>query len=373
MYLPEGRKPAVLVLADGTVFEGLSIGAEGEFFGEVCFNTSMLGYQEILTDPSYEGQIVAMTYPLIGNYGVNDRDMESGRAYMGAFLVRESSRLGSNWRSTGDLETLLCRFGVVGMEGLDTRALTIHIRDRGAMQGGVSTIDTDPDSVLERVTASPGLVGRDLVREVTVRKPYRWPEGDGGDADFNVVVLDFGIKRNTLRLLADSRCAVMVVPADTPASRVMELGPDGIILSSGPGDPGAVTYAVETARSLLGKRPVFGICLGHQLLALALGGRTYKMKFGHRGANQPVMNCETGRVEITAQNHGFAVDTESLGSCRFGDVELTHYNLNDHTSEGVSCPDVGAFSVQYHPEAAPGPHDSRYLFDRFVDCMREWR
>ena len=373
MYIPEGRKPAVLVLEDGTVLQGLSMGAEGEFFGEVCFNTSMSGYQEILTDPSYAGQMVTMTYPLIGNYGVNADDYESPRVYMGGFLVRELSRLHSNWRSTGGLEAFLEENGVVGIEGLDTRALTRHIRTSGAMEAALSSTDLDTDSLLSKVKRAPGLVGRDMVKEVTTGEAYVW-EGDtvGGPA-FEVLAYDFGIKRNILRLLAGYGCRVTVVPASTTAAEVLRRDPDGVFLSNGPGDPGAVTYAVDAIRGILGKKPVFGICLGHQLLGLALGGDTYKLKFGHRGANQPVMNRDTGRVEITAQNHGFAVDTESLAACEFGDVELTHLNLNDDTSEGLRCDEVGAFSVQYHPEASPGPHDSRYLFEQFVQQMREWR
>jgi len=373
MYIPEGRKPAVLVLEDGTVFEGLSFGGPGEFIGEVCFNTSMSGYQEILTDPSYAGQMVIMTYPLVGNYGVNPEDYESPRAYMGGFLVRESSRVYSNWRSTGGLEAFLIENGVVGIEGFDTRALTRHIRSSGAMEAALSSTDLDTDSLLSKVKRAPGLVGRDLVKEVTTGEPYVWEYGIVGEPTFEVLAYDFGIKRNILRLLAGYGCRVTVVPASTTAAEVLRRDPDGVFLSNGPGDPGAVTYAIDAIQGILGKKPVFGICLGHQLLGLALGGDTYKLKFGHRGANQPVMNRDTGRVEITAQNHGFAVDTESLSDSEFGDIELTHLNLNDDTSEGLRCDEAGAFSVQYHPEASPGPHDSRYLFERFVQRMREWR
>ncbi len=367
------REPALLVLSDGTSYRGVSMGAPGEFFGEVCFNTSMAGYQEILTDPSYAGQMVNMTYPLIGNYGVNPEDFESDRVYMGGFIVRESSRLASNWRSSGDLDDFLVKNGVVGLEGIDTRALTRHIRTRGAMEGGLSSLDLDPESLLEKVERAPGLVGLDLVEGVTIREPYVWEEGLDSPPDHEVVAFDFGIKRNILRLLNSHGCRVTVVPADTTADGVLALEPDGVFLSNGPGDPAAVTYAIEAIRALLGRKPIFGICLGHQLLGLALGGSTYKLKFGHRGANQPVMHGATGRVEITAQNHGFAVDTTSLSDCQFGKVELTHWNLNDETSEGISCDEVGAFSVQYHPEACPGPHDSRYLFDRFVETMKGWR
>ena len=372
VYDMRGRKPALLVLEDGATYEGIAFGAEGEFFGEVCFNTSMAGYQEILTDPSYAGQMVNMTYPLIGNYGVNAEDFESDRIYMGGFIVRESSRMLSNWRATGDLDSFLKKNGVVGLEGLDTRALTRHIRKRGAMEAALSSLDLDRDSLLAKLEKAPGLVGRDLVKEVTIVEPYVWDAENCGDAAYNVVAYDFGIKRNILRLLTSLGCRVTVVPAGATTAEVLAHDPDGVFLSNGPGDPAAVTYAIESIRGLLGKKPVFGICLGHQLLGLALGGDTYKLKFGHRGANQPVMHKETERVEITAQNHGFAVDTESLKDCSHGEVELTHWNLNDMTSEGMRCAEAGAFSVQYHPEAAPGPHDSRYLFKTFIKLMSEW-
>jgi len=368
-----GRKPAVLVLADGTVFEGISMGAKGEFLGESCFNTSMAGYQEILTDPSYAGQMVSMTYPLIGNYGVNPEDVESGRIYMGGFIVRESSRIRSNWRSTGDLDRYLKDQGVVGLEGIDTRALTKHLRSHGAMQAALSSVDLEPARLLKKIEEAPGLVGRDLVQGVTVQEPYVWSEGLTVEPEYEVVAYDFGIKRNILRLLSAHGCRVTVVPAATTANEILEREPDGVFLSNGPGDPEAVGYAIESIRGLLGKKPIFGICLGHQLLGLALGGRTYKLKFGHRGGNQPVMNRDTGRVEITAQNHGFAVEPESLVGCEFGEVELTHWNLNDDTLEGMRCREVGVFSVQYHPEASPGPHDSRYLFEQFLGLMKEWR
>ncbi len=369
-----GRKPALLVLSDGTTYQGVGFGADGvEFFGEVCFNTSMAGYQEILTDPSYAGQMVNMTYPLIGNYGVNDEDFESARVYMGGFIVRESARMLSNWRASGGLDAFLVKNGIVGLEGIDTRALTRHIRTRGAMEAALSSVDLDRESLLAKLEKAPGLVGRDLVKEVTITEPYVWEDKAAGDCDFEVVAYDFGIKRNILRLLTSRGCRVTVVPARATPEEILALKPDGVFLSNGPGDPAAVTYAIESIRGLLGKTPVFGICLGHQLLGLALGGTTYKLKFGHRGANQPVMHKATERVEITAQNHGFAVDTESLAGCEFGEVELTHWNLNDMTSEGMRCEKAGAFSVQYHPEAAPGPHDSRYLFDSFLKLMGEWR
>lgn len=372
MYDMRSRKEALLVLSDGSVYRGYHVGADGEFFGEVCFNTSMAGYQEILTDPSYAGQMVNMTYPLVGNYGVNPEDFESDRVYMGGFIVRELSRTSSNWRSTDTLGNFLAEHGVVGLEGIDTRALTRRIRKSGAMQAGLSSVDLDPASLLEKVRSSPGLVGVDLVKEVTVRQPYVWEEGLASEPEHHVVAFDFGIKRNILRLLTGRGCRVTVVPAFTTAREALELDPDGIVLSNGPGDPAAVTYAIETIRGLLGRKPVFGICLGHQLLGLALGGRTYKLKFGHRGANQPVMNGATGEVEITSQNHGFAVDADSLAESGFGEVELSHWNLNDRTSEGIRCAEVGAMSVQYHPEASPGPHDSLTMFDQFVNLMKEW-
>ena len=371
MRLANARAPALLVLEDGRIFRGKSLGATGEYVGEVCFNTSMAGYQEILTDPSYAGQMVTMTYPLIGNYGVNDEDFESPSVYMGGFIMREASRIRSNWRSTGDLDSFLKKYNVVGIEGIDTRALTRHIRSKGAMQGCLSSVDTGEDSLLEKVKRSPGIVGVDLVKDVTVEEPYQWDAG--GEGRYHVVAFDFGIKRNILRLLASHDCRITVVPATATARQVMALAPDGILLSNGPGDPEPVSYAIEAIRELLGTKPVFGICLGHQLLGLALGGRTYKLKFGHRGANQPVMNRDRGRVEITAQNHGFAVDPDSLDDCAFGGVERTHWNLNDDTSEGMRCKEAGAYSVQYHPEASPGPHDSRYLFEQFTRLMGEWR
>ncbi|MHB8896090.1 MAG: glutamine-hydrolyzing carbamoyl-phosphate synthase small subunit [Candidatus Geothermincolia bacterium] len=372
VYDMRGRKPALLVLEDGATYEGISFGADGEFFGEVCFNTSMAGYQEILTDPSYAGQMVNMTYPLIGNYGVNAGDFESEKIYMGGFIVRESSRLHSNWRSNGSLDAFLKKNKIVGLEGLDTRALTRYLRTKGAMEAALSSIDLDRDSLLSKLEKAPGLVGRDLVKEVTITEPYVWDDVPAGGASYEVVAYDFGIKRNILRLLTGLGCRVTVVPASATTEEILALGPDGVFLSNGPGDPAAITYAIESIRGLLGKKPVFGICLGHQLLGLALGGTTYKLKFGHRGANQPVMHKETMRVEITAQNHGFAVDTDSLAGCGFGEVELTHWNLNDMTSEGLRCKEIGAYSVQYHPEAAPGPHDSRYLFEMFVNLMKEW-
>lgn len=371
-------KKAILVLEDGTIFEGRGFGAEGEVHGEAVFNTSMTGYQEILTDPSYNGQIVTMTYPEIGNYGVNPEDAESRRPFLKALVIKEYWSDPSNWRSEDDLGSYMARYGVVGIEGVDTRALTKLIRSKGAQKAAVSTIDTDPGSLLQRVRAARGIVGVDLVTEVSCESPYDWsegtgvwrPEGEGTSAEgkrFKVAAYDYGLKQNILRKLADLGCDVTVVPSRMPPHEVLAMNPDGIFLSNGPGDPAAVAYAVESVRTLVGKKPVFGICLGHQILGLALGGKTYKLKFGHRGGNQPVKDLRTGKVEITSQNHGFAVDPESLGS----DVEITHVNLNDDTVEGLRHKEHPAFSVQYHPEASPGPHDSSYLFEEFVDMMKE--
>ncbi len=365
-----------MVLEDGAVFHGYSLGAEGEIYGEVVFNTSMTGYQEILTDPSYAGQIVTMTYPLIGNYGVNSQDYESRGPFLEGFIVREYSRFFSNWRAKGSLEDFLKKFGIVCIEGVDTRALTKHIRSAGAMKGVISTIDQNVDSLVEKVNSFPSLVGRDLVKEVTIDNSYTWETKPG--AKYRVVAFDFGIKRNILNCLEDAGCKIEVVPASTSVEEVLALEPHGIFLSNGPGDPKGVSYAVETVRGLIGKRPILGICLGHQLLALALGGDTYKLKFGHRGGNQPVKNLATSKIEITSQNHGFAVDEKSFKVKNgkifsdFGEIEISHINLNDDTVEGLRCLELPAFSVQYHPEASPGPHDSKYLFEDFVDMMEEF-
>lgn len=369
---------AILALADGRVFIGKAFGARGEVTGEVVFNTSMTGYQEILTDPSYCGEIVTMTYPLIGNCGINPEDVESDRPHLSGFIVKEACPYPSNWRSTTTLDDYLKKNAVVGIEGIDTRALVRHIRDNGVQTGIISSIDLDPVSLVEKARKAPAIVGRDLVQEVTCKQPYHWTEGpwklgegyeQAGESRYKVVAYDFGIKRNILRNLVSIGCDVTVVPASTPAAEVLAMNPDGVFLSNGPGDPEPIVYAQENIRQLLGKVPIFGICLGHQLLALALGGRTYKLKFGHRGGNQPVQRKSGGQVEITSQNHGFAVDGDAIKDA----AVLTHINLNDNTIEGLEHCLVPAFSVQYHPEASPGPHDARYLFDRFAALMDKHR
>jgi carbamoyl-phosphate synthase small subunit len=374
---------ALLALEDGRTFKCRSFTGPGESRGEVVFNTSMTGYQEVLTDPSYRGQLVTMTYPLVGNYGVNAEDVESDRIQVAAFIIKEYQPFYSNYRATGSLADYLQSQGVMGIEALDTRALTRHIRKAGAMRAYLSTSILDAEAAVAKARSIPGMEGQDLARIVTTDRPYRWVAGQpvalgedegldrndlwqGDGSRHRVVALDFGIKYNILRCLDQAGFEVIVVPAETSAATIRAMAPHGIFLSNGPGDPEPVTYAIETIRALIGYRPMFGICLGHQLLGLALGGRTYKLKFGHRGANQPVKHLASGRIEITSQNHGFAVDPESLAD---KDVEITHINLNDQTLEGFRSRREPLYAVQYHPEASPGPHDARYLFDAFKEMM----
>jgi len=376
MMQKKGRE-ALLVLEDGTVFPGRAFAGEGEVFGEVVFNTGMSGYQEILTDPSYKGQIVVMTCPMIGNTGINDEDMESAGIHLEGFVVREYTDIPSNWRSRRSLKAFLEAQGKLGVEGIDTRALTRRLRIAGAMRGILTTDAADSERLLQRVRAYPGLVGRDLVQAVTSAKPYRWRDGApaampaAGEAPGarRVVVLDCGVKYNILRHLEQRGCEVLVLPATAAGEQILALKPAGVLLSNGPGDPAALPHIVATVGAILGKVPIFGICLGHQILGQAVGGRTEKLKFGHHGINQPVRNCQSGKVEITSQNHGFVVVPESLPA---GQKSLQD-NLNDCTSEGLNYPEFRAFSVQHHPEAAPGPHEASHLFDEFVQVMDEDR
>jgi carbamoyl-phosphate synthase small subunit len=384
---------AILALADGRAFEGTAFGAEGEAIGEVVFNTSMSGYQEILTDPSYEGQLVAMTYPEIGNVGVNPEDVESRKPFVNGFIVKNYTAQPSNWRAAQALHEYMKANGIVGIQGIDTRSLVRYLRDHGSQEGIISTLTVSVDELVAKAKSSPGMVGKDLVHQVTCAEAYDWNQGmwqlgDGyktrdpakagpkrrgkgtfGSPGFFVIAYDYGIKYNILRNLAEAGCRVKVVPAAAPAEDILALNPDGIFLSNGPGDPDAVPYAKENVRKLIGKKPVFGICLGHQIMGLALGGKTYKLKFGHHGGNQPVMDLTTRKVEITSQNHGFAVDADSLK----GAAEVTHLNLNDNTVEGLAHREFPIFSVQYHPESSPGPHDANYLFKRFTDMMAKHR
>jgi len=371
---------AVLALADGRVFEGTSFGAGGEATGEVVFNTSMSGYQEVLTDPSYKGQMVTMTYPQIGNTGINPEDIESRGLFLSGFIVKEYMDCYSNWRATMSLDAYLKENSVVGIQGLDTRALTRHLRDKGSQNGIISTVDFDRESLVAKARAVPSMAGLDLASGVSCDKPYHWTQGlwdlqngyaaiDPATLKYKVVAYDFGIKYNILRCLVDAGCDVTVVPAAFPADEVLAMNPDGIFLSNGPGDPEPLTDVIENLRKLVGKKPIFGICLGHQLLGLALGGKTMKLPFGNHGSNLPVMDMATRKVEITAQNHGFAVDLDSLGTVAC----LGHENLNDQTVEGIRHCDLPIFSVQHHPEASPGPHDSHYLFGRFVEMMEKYQ
>jgi carbamoyl-phosphate synthase small subunit len=368
---------AVLLLEDDTFFQGSSFGAKGTKCGEVVFNTAMTGYQEILTDPSYHEQIVTMTYPLIGNYGTNKADVESRKIFASGFVVKENCNYPSNWRNKKPLSDYLKANNIVGLEGIDTRALVKHIRTEGAMRGIISSEEFSISRLKKKLSQYPGLIDRDIVKDITTKKPYHWDKAvvdvlthreDKPPIKYKVVALDYGIKQNILRLLCSHGCDVWVVPAKTTAEEVLSRKPDGVFLSNGPGDPDPVNYAVEEIRKLLGKVSIFGICLGHQLLGLALGGKRFKLKFGHHGANHPVKNLETGEIEITSQNHGFCIDIDSL---KDKEVELTHINLNDQTLEGFRCKNIPAFCVQYHPEASPGPHDSNYLFESFLTLMSE--
>ena len=359
-------KKAILVLEDGRAFRGAAFGAKGEAFGEMVFNTSMSGYQEILTDPSYAGQIVCMTYPLIGNYGVNEEDVESGKPWVEGFVVREASRVASNWRSTETLDEYLKKHNIVGIERIDTRALVRHIRDKGAMRAAISSVDLDEKSLLEKVLNSPEMKNRELASSVSVGETFDFPASQ--EEKYHVVAFDFGVKTNSLREFSKFGCRVTVVPQNTSAETVLALKPDGIFLSNGPGDPSAMNRVVEEIKKLTTENvPMFGICLGHQILGQVFGGETYKLKFGHRGGNQPIKDLTTGRIEIAAHNHGFAVEAVSLPDT----IEITHVNLNDNTVAGLQHKTLPVFSVQYHPESAPGPHDSEYLFERFIELMEK--
>ncbi len=371
---PRSRK-AHLVLADGTRFAGIAIGAPGHTVGEAVFTTGMTGYQEVLTDPSYSGQIVTMTATQMGNTGVNIEDTESNKPHVAGFVVHELARLHSNWRAQHSLDDYLRQHGIVGIAGVDTRALTRHIRDHGAQAAAIGSEDVA--TLHDRAKSAPSMVGRDLTADVSTARSYEWKDSTGnwglaqpsGGAPLHVVAIDFGVKQNILRCLVETGCRVTVVPSTSSAADVLAHQPDGVFLSNGPGDPAAVEHGIRAVRDLLGKRPMFGICLGHQILSLALGGKTYKLKFGHRGLNQPVKDLATGRIEVTTQNHGFCVDLSSLEK----KCELTHLHLNDGTCEGIRHKETGAFSVQYHPEASAGPHDARYLFRRFIDQMQARR
>ncbi|MCG2712699.1 MAG: glutamine-hydrolyzing carbamoyl-phosphate synthase small subunit [Candidatus Omnitrophica bacterium] len=353
---------AKIVLEDGRIFKGSSFGAAGESSGEVVFNTSLSGYQEILTDPSYKGQIVTMTYPLIGNYGINSEDMESRRPFVEGFVVKEASRIASNWRSEKTLDVYLKENAIIGIEGIDTRALTKHIRLKGSMRAIISTIDLDDNNLIKKVKSIAGILGRDLAKEVMVEKPFHWNKR----GKYKVLVIDCGVKFNILRKLSEHNCRVKVMPGDTSFKDIINERPDGILISNGPGDPEGALYVAETIKKLIGKVPVFGICFGHQLIGLALGGKISKLKFGHHGGNHPVKDLRNGKIFITAQNHNFCVDIDSLGK---EEIEITHINLNDKTLEGMRHKKFPLFSVQFHPEHSPGPHDAGCLFKEFVNMI----
>jgi len=355
------EKEAVLLLDDGRLFRGRVLGAIGESIGEVCFNTGMTGYQEILTDPSYAKQMVTMTAPHIGNYGINSEDVESEKIQVSGFIIKEQSFIPSNWRSEISLAEYLKKQNIVGIKNIDTRALTKHIRDNGAMNGIISSKTVNIEELASKLNDAPSMEGLDLAKIVSTKKIYQWSE----KGRYKIAAIDFGIKKNILRLLESFDCSVTVFPAKTKAHEILSYDPDGVFLSNGPGDPAAVGYGIDTIKKLLGVKPIFGICLGHQLLALSLGAKTFKLKFGHRGINHPVKNINLGTIEITSQNHGFSVDLDSLPK----NILSTHINLNDNTSAGIECTDYPAFSVQYHPESSPGPHDSRYLFKKFIGMM----
>jgi carbamoyl-phosphate synthase small subunit len=362
--MEKGNK-AVLILEDGRAFRGRAFGTEGTTFGEMVFNTSMTGYQEILTDPSYAGQIVCMTYPHIGNYGVNNDDVESRRPWVEGFVVREASKIASNWRSTETLDSYLKRHNIVGIEHIDTRALVRHIRDKGAMRAAVSSVELDEKALLDEVLSSPEMTNRELASAVTIEESFDVPAA--GEEKFHVVAYDFGVKTNSLREFSKFGCKITVVPAETSAEEALALKPDGIFLSNGPGDPASMKAVVAEIKKLTAQNvPMFGICLGHQILGQVFGGETYKLKFGHRGGNQPIKDLTTGKIEIASHNHGFAVSGENLPE----EIEVTHVNLNDHTVAGLRHKSLPVFSVQYHPESAPGPHDSEYLFERFIELMQ---